>query len=229
MAAHCPEEYRYSHRTVVSSQPIFQVDAMGTRRRSALLQVLFQPMNCHWHPATELCLTDSEDGGRTWSSPRVFLGGYQDPNLTRLRDGALIHCNCRPDLGVPRPDRGGSHRAFPIRLTVEHRAPPPPTPLPSRSATGPSPPEHPPQSHTTTGTEHRRESRLHNSGIRDADTASLHTGHWNTLSSSAIGAVVVDRRRSWTPTTTDQDHDVRLLSPSFPGWTLAVHPTRSTS
>jgi len=52
----------------------------------------------HWHPATELCLTDSEDGGRTWSSPRVFLGGYQCPNLTRLRDGALVHSTHRFEL-----------------------------------------------------------------------------------------------------------------------------------
>ena len=55
----------------------------------------------HWHPATELCLTDSEDNGRTWSSPRVFLGGYQCPNLTRLRDGALIHSTHRFELVPP--------------------------------------------------------------------------------------------------------------------------------
>ena len=52
----------------------------------------------HWHPATESCLTRSADGGRTWSPPRVFLGGCQCPNLTRLRDGALIHSTHRMEL-----------------------------------------------------------------------------------------------------------------------------------
>ena len=55
----------------------------------------------HWHPATESCLTNSEDGGRVWSSPRVFLAGYQCPNLTRLRGGALIHSTHRMELVPP--------------------------------------------------------------------------------------------------------------------------------
>ena len=52
----------------------------------------------HWHPATELCLTHSSDGGATWSAPQVFLGGYQCPNLRRLRDGSLIHHTHRFEL-----------------------------------------------------------------------------------------------------------------------------------
>jgi hypothetical protein len=55
-------------------------------------------MSSHWHPATELCLTHSVDAGATWSSPQVFLGGYQCPNLRRLRDGALIHHTHRFEL-----------------------------------------------------------------------------------------------------------------------------------
>ena len=52
----------------------------------------------HWHPATESCLTRSADGGATWSPPEVFLGGYQCPNLTRLRDGTLVHSTHRMEL-----------------------------------------------------------------------------------------------------------------------------------
>jgi hypothetical protein len=52
----------------------------------------------HWHPATESCLTRSTDGGHTWSPPRVFLGGYQCPCLTQLKDGALIHSTHRTEL-----------------------------------------------------------------------------------------------------------------------------------
>jgi len=52
----------------------------------------------HWHPATESCLTHSEDGGATWSRPHVFLGGNQCPSLTRLRDGVLIHSTHRMEL-----------------------------------------------------------------------------------------------------------------------------------
>ncbi|NKB69872.1 MAG: hypothetical protein GKR89_22600 [Candidatus Latescibacteria bacterium] len=52
----------------------------------------------HWHPATELCLTHSVDGGASWSPPQVFLGGYQCPNMRRLRDGTLIHHTHRFEL-----------------------------------------------------------------------------------------------------------------------------------
>jgi hypothetical protein len=52
----------------------------------------------HWHPATELCLTRSVDGGQSWSAPQVFLGGYQCPCLTRLRDGTLILSTHRMEL-----------------------------------------------------------------------------------------------------------------------------------
>jgi len=55
----------------------------------------------HWHPATESCLTRSADGGRTWSPPEVFLGGYQCPCLTRLADGALTHSTHRMELVTP--------------------------------------------------------------------------------------------------------------------------------
>jgi hypothetical protein len=66
----------------------------------------------HWHPATESCLTRSKDGGGTWSSPEVFLGGYQCPNLTRLRDGTLVHSTHRMELVTEEiaatcPKRGG--------------------------------------------------------------------------------------------------------------------------
>jgi sialidase-1 len=52
----------------------------------------------HWHPGTELCLTRSADGGQRWSTPQVFLGGYQCPCLTRLRDGTLIHSTHKMEL-----------------------------------------------------------------------------------------------------------------------------------
>lgn len=52
----------------------------------------------HWHPATESCLTRSTDGGRTWSPPQVFLGGYQCPCLVGLRDGTLVHHTHRMEL-----------------------------------------------------------------------------------------------------------------------------------
>jgi len=52
----------------------------------------------HWHPATESCLVRSADGGKSWTRPEVFLGGFQCPNLTRLRDGTLIHSTHRMEL-----------------------------------------------------------------------------------------------------------------------------------
>jgi hypothetical protein len=52
----------------------------------------------HWHPATELCLTRSADGGQSWSLPQVFLAGYQCPCLTRLRDDTLILSTHRMEL-----------------------------------------------------------------------------------------------------------------------------------
>ena len=55
-------------------------------------------MSSHWHPATESCLTHSVDEGISWSAPEVFLGGYQCPNLRRLRDGSLIHHTHRFEL-----------------------------------------------------------------------------------------------------------------------------------
>jgi hypothetical protein len=65
----------------------------------------------HWHPGTELCLTRPVGGGRSWSSPQVFLGGYQCPCLTRLRDGTLIHSTHRMELAPDElgtlPDRAG--------------------------------------------------------------------------------------------------------------------------
>ena len=81
----------------------------------------------HWHPATELCLTRSSDGGRSWSPPQVFLGGYQCPCLTRLRDGTLVHSThrkelvpeaiadaCRQALGVGDKPWPGIHRGTAI-------------------------------------------------------------------------------------------------------------------
>ncbi len=81
----------------------------------------------HWHPATELCLTRSSDGGRSWSPPQVFLGGYQCPCLTRLRDGTLVHSThrkelvpdaiadaCRQALGVGDKPWTGIHRGTAI-------------------------------------------------------------------------------------------------------------------
>ena len=52
----------------------------------------------HWHPGTELCLTRSVDYGQSWSDPQVFLGGYQCPCLTLLRDGTLIHSTHKTEL-----------------------------------------------------------------------------------------------------------------------------------
>jgi len=52
----------------------------------------------HWHPGTESCLTQSMDGGKTWSAPRIFLAGCQCPCLTRLKDGTLIHSTHRMEL-----------------------------------------------------------------------------------------------------------------------------------
>ncbi len=70
----------------------------------------------HWHPATESCLTRSMDGGRTWSLPRVFLGGNQCPNLTRLSDGALIHSTHRMEL-VPAEIADGCGEVSGVRRT----------------------------------------------------------------------------------------------------------------
>ena len=52
----------------------------------------------HWHPSTESCLIRSADGGKTWSSPRIFLAGCQCPCLTRLGDGTLIHSTHHMEL-----------------------------------------------------------------------------------------------------------------------------------
>jgi len=72
----------------------------------------------HWHPATESCLIRSSDQGLSWSSPQVFLGGYQCPNLTRLGDGTLVHSTHRKELvpaaiaaGCP-PGRGVGDRPW---------------------------------------------------------------------------------------------------------------------
>jgi hypothetical protein len=70
----------------------------------------------HWHPATELCLTRSRDGGRTWSPPRVFLGGFQCPNLTRLSDGTLIHLTHRTEL-VPSEIAAGCRESRGVRTS----------------------------------------------------------------------------------------------------------------
>lgn len=51
---------------------------------------LNEGLSGHWHPATELCLTHSEDYGASWSTPQVFQAGGQCPNLRRLHDGTLI-------------------------------------------------------------------------------------------------------------------------------------------
>lgn len=53
---------------------------------------LHEGLSGHWHPATELCLTHSDDDGRTWSPAQVYAAGAQCPNLRRLRDGTwLMH------------------------------------------------------------------------------------------------------------------------------------------
>ena len=80
--------------------PAVVIDASGNltvafRRVPSWLEFGFSG---HWHPATELCLTRSSDGGRSWSPPQVFLGGYQCPCLTRLRDGTLVHSTHRKEL-----------------------------------------------------------------------------------------------------------------------------------
>ena len=52
----------------------------------------------HWHPATESCLTHSNDGGRHFSEPAVFLAGSQCPNLRRLASGRWLHHTHRFEL-----------------------------------------------------------------------------------------------------------------------------------
>jgi hypothetical protein len=68
----------------------------------------------HWHPATESCQVRSADGGKSWSRPEVFLGGYQCPNLTRLKDGTLIHSTHRMEL-VPEEIAAGVDRDHGVR------------------------------------------------------------------------------------------------------------------
>ena len=46
----------------------------------------------HFFPEVEGCLTQSRDGGRSWSEPRVIdFGGVHNLNLTRLAGGTLVY------------------------------------------------------------------------------------------------------------------------------------------
>ncbi len=53
----------------------------------------------HEHPSTEGCLTESLDGGHTWSVPRIFTAGnITNQNLTLLPDGSLLCITQRSEL-----------------------------------------------------------------------------------------------------------------------------------
>ena len=52
----------------------------------------------HWHPATELCLSDSQDMGKTWTDPRVIAAGNQCPCIDRLSDGTLLISTHRMEM-----------------------------------------------------------------------------------------------------------------------------------
>jgi hypothetical protein len=73
----------------------------------------------HWHPATEMCLTFSDDLGRSWSAPQVVAAGNQCPSLDRLKDGTLLISTHRmemvsPEIGKSLDERPG------IRTTPAH-------------------------------------------------------------------------------------------------------------
>lgn len=67
----------------------------------------------HWHPATETCVTTSEDVGATWSQPRVVFAGHQCPCVTRLGDGTLVYHTHRSHL-VSEEIAGKSSRSHSI-------------------------------------------------------------------------------------------------------------------
>ena len=53
----------------------------------------------HGFPSTKVCLTISEDMGRTWSTPRIFsAGNITNQNLSLLPDGTLLCLSHRGEL-----------------------------------------------------------------------------------------------------------------------------------
>ena len=69
------------------------------------LRVVFRRHRCwapevmmHVHPTTEQCIIRSADGGRTWSPPRVFMGGGQCAVAGLKRDGTMLFVTHRQEL-----------------------------------------------------------------------------------------------------------------------------------
>ena len=88
----------------------------------------------HVHPTTEQCIIRSADGGRTWSPPRVFMGGGQCAVAGLKRDGTMLFVTHRQelvpyaarDLLVDGVRRGGRHphRRFACRRSGRKRGQP---------------------------------------------------------------------------------------------------------
>ena len=57
-----------------------------------------EPFYIHVHPTTEQCLVRSSDGGKTWTRPRVFMGGGQCAVAGLLRDGTVLFVTHRQEL-----------------------------------------------------------------------------------------------------------------------------------
>ena len=69
------------------------------------LRVVFRRHRCwapevmmHVHPTTEQCMIRSADDGRTWSPPRVFMGGGQCAVAGLKRDGTMLFVTHRQEL-----------------------------------------------------------------------------------------------------------------------------------
>ena len=59
-------------------------------------------LHMHYHPTTEQRVARSQDGGRTWSEPRVLAAGGQCPCVTLLKDGTLLFVTHRWEPVPPR-------------------------------------------------------------------------------------------------------------------------------
>ena len=72
----------------------------------------------HFFPEVEGCLTESRDGGKSWSEPRVIdFGGVHNVNLTLLADGTLLYAT---SLGQP-ITRGAYERAKDLPGNKDHQ------------------------------------------------------------------------------------------------------------